>query len=85
MIAGPTRLRVTHRDKVNTEADARHREDLAMAKDQRLALAEQHTAQLVELIQQNTALTETTRQLSERIEALTSQIHNKLLQENAEN
>jgi len=56
-----------------------------MAKDQRLALAEQHTEQLMELIQQNTALTETTRQLSERIEALTSQIHNQLLQKNAEN
>jgi uncharacterized membrane protein len=77
--------RQADRDKVNTEADARHREDLAMANDQRLAMAEQHTAQLVELIQQNTALTETTRQLSERIEALTSQIHNKLLQENTGN
>ena len=55
------RLRVTE-DKVNTEADARHREDLAMANDQRLAMAEQHTAQLEELIQQNTALTDKTTQ-----------------------
>jgi len=77
--------RQADRDKVNTEADARHRENLAMANDQRMILAEQHTAQLVELLQQNTALTETTRQLSERIEALTSQIHDKLLQEDAEN
>jgi uncharacterized membrane protein len=73
--------RQADRDKVHADADARHREDLAMASDQRLALAEQHAKQLVELLQQNTQLTEITKQLSERIELLTREMHDKILRE----
>ena len=75
--------RQADRDKVHAEADAQHREALAMASEQRQTLAVQQTAQLVELLQQNTKLTELTSQLSQRIEALTLEMHCKFLQENS--
>jgi uncharacterized membrane protein len=71
--------RQADRDKANAEADAQHREALAMASDQRLTLAQQNTEQLMELLQQNTQLTEITKQLSQRIEMLTLEMHGKIL------
>lgn len=72
--------RQAERDKMHADADARHREDLAKANEQRLALAAQHSEQMIELLQQNTKLTELTQQLSQRIEGLTREIHGKILQ-----
>lgn len=71
--------RQAERDKVHAEADAQHREALALASEQRQILAYEQTALLVELIQQNTALTQITKDLSLRIEALTGDIHGKLV------
>ncbi len=71
--------RQADRDKVNSEADAQHREALAMASEHRLALAQQNTEKLMELLQQNTQLTEITQQLSQRIEMLTLEMHGKIL------
>jgi len=72
--------RQADRDKAAAEADARHREALAAAAEKReLQMAEQ-TAQLSALMRQNTALTEITRQLSERIEVLTREMHQKLVE-----
>ena len=71
--------RQAERDKVHAEADAQHREALALASEQRQVLANQQTAQLVELLQQNTQLTEITKDLSLRIEALTKEIHGKFV------
>ena len=71
--------RQADRDKVHSEADAQHREDLANASEQRQMLAAQQTQIMVELLQQNTQLTESTRKLSERIEALTVEVHKKLI------
>jgi uncharacterized membrane protein len=73
--------RQADRDKVHAEADAQHREALAMASDQRLILAQQNTEQLMELLRQNTQLTEITNQLSQRIEMLTLEMHAKILGE----
>ncbi|QKZ05319.1 DUF1003 domain-containing protein [Pseudomonas eucalypticola] len=67
------------RDKAQSDADALHREDLAKANMERQERAEQNTALLLQLMEQNTELTETTRQLTERVEALTRQIHQKLV------
>ncbi|QQZ40690.1 DUF1003 domain-containing protein [Pseudomonas sp. SK3(2021)] len=67
------------RDKAQTDADARHREAIAIANSERQAQAAQHTAQLLELLEQNTRLTEMTKQLSERIESLTSEMHQHVL------
>ncbi|MGE8067814.1 DUF1003 domain-containing protein [Pseudomonas sp. NPDC089569] len=63
------------RDKAQSEADAQHREALAIANTERQAQAAQNTAQLLELLEQNTRLTEMTKTLTERIENLTSEMH----------
>lgn len=73
--------RQADRDKAHAEADALHREAIAMASDQRMALAAQNTERLMELLQQNTELTELTRQLTQRIEVLTLEMHGKILRE----
>ncbi len=73
--------RQADRDKANAEADAQHREALAAASEQRELFASQQTAQLLELMEQNTRLTETTKLLSERIESLTKEIHSKFVSE----
>jgi uncharacterized membrane protein len=71
--------RQADRDKAHAEADAQHREALAQAGEQRQALAAQQTAQLLQLLQQNTELTELVKQLSQRIEALTLEMHGTIV------
>ena len=71
--------RQADRDKAHAEADAQHREELAQGMADRQALAAKQTAQLLELMDQNTKLTELTQQLSQRIETLTGEIHNRLV------
>jgi uncharacterized membrane protein len=71
--------RQADRDKAHAEADARHREALADASEQRELLASQQTLQLMELLRKNTELTEITRDLSQRIELLTREIHEKFM------
>jgi len=74
--------RQADRDKAHADADAQHREALAMAHEERLAAAAKQGAQMVELLEQNTKLTELTKDLSQRIEMLTVDLHGKLLQKN---
>jgi uncharacterized membrane protein len=64
--------RQADRDKAHADADARHREALSL-------VAARHSAQMMELLQQNTALTEATKQLAERIDRLTDEMHGHLL------
>ena len=71
--------RQADRDKAHAEADAQHREALAEASSERQLLAAQQTAQLVELVNQNTRLTELTNTLSERIAQLTSEMHSHVV------
>src|SRR5471030_1788126 len=63
------------RDKAQSDADAQHREALATANTVRQAQAEKNTEQLLALLEQNTKLTEMTKALTERIENLTSEMH----------
>jgi uncharacterized membrane protein len=70
--------RQADRDKAHAEADAQHREDIARASDERQALAAQQTTLLVDMLEQNTRLTETIKTLTERLEALTLEVHKKL-------
>ncbi|HTH46992.1 MAG TPA: DUF1003 domain-containing protein [Candidatus Limnocylindria bacterium] len=72
--------RQADRDKAHAEADALHREALANASDQRLKLAAEQTALLVDLMQQNTELTAITKGLTERVETLTAEMHARLVQ-----
>jgi uncharacterized membrane protein len=63
------------RDKANADADAQHREALAVANEERLTRAAHNTSQMLELLEQNTRLTQLTKELSERIETLTADMH----------
>ncbi|WP_311969706.1 DUF1003 domain-containing protein [Pseudomonas baltica] len=67
------------RDKAQSEADAQHREALAVASEQRQVLAEQNAERLLMLLEQNTRLTELTQQLAERIESLTLEMHGQVV------
>ena len=71
--------RQADRDKAHADADAQHREALAQASEERQLLAAQQTDQLVELLNQNTRLTELTNILSERIAQLTAELHNHVV------
>jgi uncharacterized membrane protein len=72
--------RQADRDKAHSEADAQHREDLARASMERQGLAAKQTETLVVLMNQNTELTALTNELSKRIEALTAEMHARLVQ-----
>ena len=67
------------RDKAQTEADAQHREDLAQANASRQDTAAATTTQLLALLEQNTRLTEMTQQLTQRVEALTVEMHARFM------
>jgi uncharacterized membrane protein len=71
--------RQAERDKAHSEADAQHREDLAKASDERQQLAVQQTALILEMLKQNTDLTETIKVLSEKLEVLTKEVHGKVM------
>lgn len=67
--------RQADRDKCTTIADAAHREDLHRISEERQAEATRQTALLLDMMQQNTQLTETIKSLTERVEALTLEVH----------
>ena len=71
--------RQADRDKAHAEADALHREALSAASVERQELAVKETAQIRDLLEQNTRLTQLTQELSQRIEALTDAIHRKIV------
>ena len=71
--------RQADRDKVHAEADAQHRQALADASEERQKLATTQTATLLELMKTNTDLTELTKELSQRIEMLTAEMHSKVI------
>jgi uncharacterized membrane protein len=72
--------RQADRDKAHAEADAQHREALASASEERQILAAKENAVLAELLKQNTQLTEITQKLTEKIEALTREMHRKVIE-----
>ena len=74
--------RQADRDKVHAESDAQHREALAAASEERQKLASCQTQQLLELMQTNTELTQLTKELSQRIELLTAEMHRRVIEGN---
>ena len=74
--------RQADRDKAHMEADTQHREDIATQHAERLILAAIQAEKLIELVKQNTELTEVTKMLAHRIEALTVEMHQKLIRAN---
>src|SRR3954451_3228732 len=66
--------RQADRDVAHAQADAEHREALHTASEERAALAAKQTALLVEMVEQNTRLTETVKALTERVARLTLEV-----------
>jgi uncharacterized membrane protein len=75
--------RQADRDKAHAIADAEHREDLHRAAAEREAIAAKQTTMLVDMVRQNTELTETIKTLTERVEALTREVHKRLVDPSA--
>jgi uncharacterized membrane protein len=71
--------RQADRDKALVDADAQHREALANASIERQELATEQSRQILELLEQNTKLTQLTRELGEQINALTHEIHRRVV------
>lgn len=71
--------RQADRDKAHADADAKHREALAQDSKERENLACQQNIQLLELLRQNTELTELTKNLSLQIETLTREMHRQMI------
>jgi uncharacterized membrane protein len=74
--------RQADRDKAHAIADAQHREDLHRASEERETVAAKQTALLLEMMHQNTQITETVKSLTERVEALTSEVHKQIVDSN---
>ena len=75
--------RQADRDKAHAIADAEHREDLHRARIEREAAAARQTELLLEMVKQNTDLTETIKSLTERVEGLTREVHKRVVDPSA--
>jgi uncharacterized membrane protein len=71
--------RQADRDKAHALADAEHRDELHRISDERAQTAVEQTKILLDLMQQNTDLTMTVKNLTERVEALTRDVHAALV------
>jgi uncharacterized membrane protein len=67
--------RQADRDAAHARSDAEHREALHQASEERAEIAAKETALLVDLVTQNTQLTEVVKSLTERVESLTLEVH----------
>ncbi len=67
--------RQADRDKCHAQADAQHREDLHHESEAREIQANKNMDLLMEMMRQNTVLTENIKALTERVERLTSDVH----------
>ena len=71
--------RQADRDKAHALADAEHRDELHRISDERATTAVEQTKILLDLMQQNTDLTMTVKSLTDRVEALTRDVHASLV------
>jgi uncharacterized membrane protein len=71
--------RQADRDKMTALADAEHRETLHRESEARNAEVAKETALLVDMLKQNTELTEKVRALTERVEGLTYEVHRHIV------
>jgi uncharacterized membrane protein len=71
--------RQADRDKAHADADARHREALAKASEERELSAAHQDELILQLLEQNTRLTELVKELSTKIEMLTRDMHRKIV------
>ena len=71
--------RQADRDKAHALADAQHREALHQASEERRTLQARQTELLLDMMRQNTHLTETIQSLTQQIETLTAEIHHRVI------
>lgn len=71
--------RQADRDKAHADADAHHREELACANVERQEAAARQNEKLHALLAANTRLTEHVQEMAARIDALTREIHGKVI------
>jgi uncharacterized membrane protein len=71
--------RQADRDKAHAIADAEHREDLHRISEERVVQSAKQQALLLEMMRQNTELTETIKSLTERVEMLTVEVHGAIV------
>lgn len=72
--------RQADRDKAHAIADAEHREDLHRISEERQAAAAQQTALIVQMLDQNTKITEAVMALTERVDLLTQDLHKHIME-----
>jgi uncharacterized membrane protein len=72
--------RQADRDKMMVMADAQHREEIASASEQRQRSMAEQAALLTRMLEQNTQLTQTSKELAERIASLTVELHNHIVE-----
>ena len=72
--------RQADRDKVTAMADAQHREEIARTSEERQRSMSEQAALLTRMLEQNTQLTQTSKELAERIESLTVELHNHIVE-----
>lgn len=72
--------RQADRDKMMVMADAQHREEIARSNEDRQSAMAEQAALLMRMLEQNTQLTETSKKLAERIEGLTVELHNHIVE-----
>ena len=75
--------RQADRDKAHAEADAAHREEIHQMSEKRQGQLHEQTSLLVEMMRQNTDLTEQIKALTERVEGLTLEVHRSVVAANA--
>jgi uncharacterized membrane protein len=75
--------RQADRDKALAEADIQHREALAAASAEQQGFALQQGTQMLALLEQNLVLTQRVEELSRRIENLTAELHQRLVNHEA--
>jgi uncharacterized membrane protein len=75
--------RQADRDKATATADAQHREELHCISEERQRVSAEQTALLVRMLEQNTELTVAARAMAERIETLTIQLHDHIMESKA--
>jgi uncharacterized membrane protein len=71
--------RQADRDKAMAMADAQHREEIARTSEERQRSTAEQAVLLTRMLEQNTQLTQTAKELAERIESLTVELHNHIV------
>ena len=71
--------RQADRDKAHAQADAAHREEIHQISEKRQAQLHEQTSLLLDMMRQNTDLTQQIKALTERVETLTVEVHKSVV------